>query len=105
MGDEHLDTIPKTKSDELIKSSVENLVPNPSESEDGRECDVPICDDFTTLSNLLFDADDNFSSSDNEPFSDKDIPKEIYSNPLFDEEIISIKIDLHHFDVESGLIV
>nr|GEV95053.1 reverse transcriptase domain-containing protein [Tanacetum cinerariifolium] len=29
MGDEHLDTIPVTESDELIKSCVENLVPNP----------------------------------------------------------------------------
>nr|GFB99275.1 pre-mRNA splicing Prp18-interacting factor [Tanacetum cinerariifolium] len=29
MGDEHLDTIPATKSNEFIKSSVENLVPNP----------------------------------------------------------------------------
>nr|GFC30118.1 hypothetical protein [Tanacetum cinerariifolium] len=33
MGDEHLDTVPATESDELIKSSVENLAPNPSESE------------------------------------------------------------------------
>nr|GEW08358.1 hypothetical protein [Tanacetum cinerariifolium] len=28
MGDEHLDTIPATESDEFIKSCVENLVPN-----------------------------------------------------------------------------
>nr|GFC03659.1 hypothetical protein [Tanacetum cinerariifolium] len=28
----------------------------------------------------------------------------IYSNPLFDEEIISIKIDPHHFNAESDLI-
>ncbi|GKB59488.1 hypothetical protein Tco_0915674 [Tanacetum coccineum] len=34
MGDEHISTILETKSDELIKSSVENLVPTPSESED-----------------------------------------------------------------------
>ncbi|GJR00712.1 hypothetical protein Tco_0523696 [Tanacetum coccineum] len=34
MGDEHLSTILETESDELIKSSVENLVPIPSESED-----------------------------------------------------------------------
>nr|GEV78249.1 uncharacterized mitochondrial protein AtMg00810-like [Tanacetum cinerariifolium] len=33
MGDEHFSTISKTKSDEVIKSSVENLVPIPSESE------------------------------------------------------------------------
>nr|GFA68664.1 hypothetical protein [Tanacetum cinerariifolium] len=30
MGDEHLDTIPATKSDKFIKSCVENLVPNPN---------------------------------------------------------------------------
>nr|GEU94561.1 hypothetical protein [Tanacetum cinerariifolium] len=30
MGDEHLDTIPTTESDEFIKSSVENLVQNPN---------------------------------------------------------------------------
>nr|GEU67841.1 hypothetical protein [Tanacetum cinerariifolium] len=100
MGDEHLDTISEIESDEFIKSSVENLVPNPSESEDEHECDVPVCDDFTTFSNILFDADDDFSSSDNESFSDEDIPKELYSNPLLDEEIISIKIDLHHFNAE-----
>nr|GFA01336.1 hypothetical protein [Tanacetum cinerariifolium] len=33
MGDEHLDTIQATESDEFIKSCVENRVPNPSESE------------------------------------------------------------------------
>nr|GFC90785.1 hypothetical protein [Tanacetum cinerariifolium] len=33
MGDEHLNTILVTESDEFIKFSVENLVPNPSESE------------------------------------------------------------------------
>nr|GFC67453.1 hypothetical protein [Tanacetum cinerariifolium] len=34
MGDEHLDTIPETKSNEVIKSSVEDLVPIPSEFEE-----------------------------------------------------------------------
>nr|GEY88727.1 hypothetical protein [Tanacetum cinerariifolium] len=33
MGDEHLDTISATKSDEVIKSSVEDLIPIPSEFE------------------------------------------------------------------------
>nr|GEU64653.1 hypothetical protein [Tanacetum cinerariifolium] len=105
MGDEHLDTILKKESNEFIKSSVENLVPNPSESEDlsDSECDVTSCDDFTTFSNLLFDADDDFSSSDNESFSDEDISKKIYSNPLFDEEIISMKIDPHYFNIDSLL--
>nr|GEY44090.1 hypothetical protein [Tanacetum cinerariifolium] len=36
--------------------------------------------------------------------SDEDISKKTYSNPLFDEEIISIKIDPHHFNAESDLI-
>ncbi|GJS05351.1 hypothetical protein Tco_0321859 [Tanacetum coccineum] len=108
MGNEQLSTIPKMESDELIKSSVENLVLIPSESEVfsdiDSECDVPVYDIFTTFSNLLFDADDDFSSSDDDSFSDEDVPKEIYSNPLFDEEIISTKIDPHHFNAESDLI-
>ncbi|GKD51195.1 hypothetical protein Tco_1280171, partial [Tanacetum coccineum] len=46
MGDEHLDTIPETESDEVIKSSVEDLVPIPSESEGifDNTCYVPSCD-------------------------------------------------------------
>nr|GEU32393.1 hypothetical protein [Tanacetum cinerariifolium] len=104
MGDDHLDTIPEKESDEFIKSSVENLILNPSESKDERECAVPTCDDFTTFSNILLDVDDGFSSSDDELFSDEDISKEIYSNPLFDEEIISIMIDPHHLNAKSDLI-
>ncbi|GJR76343.1 hypothetical protein Tco_0088708 [Tanacetum coccineum] len=112
MGDEHLDTIPEKESDKLIKSSVENLVPIPSESEDfsdnESECDMPVCDDFTTFSNPLFDSNDDFTSSDDESLSDEDVPMEnfkIYSNPLFDdEEIISTKIDPHSFNAESNLI-
>ncbi|GJR78781.1 hypothetical protein Tco_0149566 [Tanacetum coccineum] len=46
MGDEHLNTIPETESDEVIKSSVENLVPIPSEFEGISDdtSDVPNCD-------------------------------------------------------------
>nr|GEU53703.1 hypothetical protein [Tanacetum cinerariifolium] len=98
MWDEHLDTIPATESDEFIKSSVENLVPSPSESEDlsDSECDELSCDNFTTFSNLLFDADDNFSSSDDElllflmsspvnSLFSKQFPKELMK--LIEEEI------------------
>ncbi|GJQ89933.1 hypothetical protein Tco_0001072 [Tanacetum coccineum] len=48
MGDEHLDTIPATESDEVIKSSVENLVPILSEFEGISDdtCDVPNCDNI-----------------------------------------------------------
>nr|GEZ21843.1 hypothetical protein [Tanacetum cinerariifolium] len=102
MGDEHLNTISATESDEFIKSCVENLVPNPSESEGGNGCDLPAC--FTTFSNVLFDAEYEFDSSDDQSLSDEDFLKEIFSNPLFEEEIISTKIDPHHFDAESDLI-
>nr|GEX16836.1 hypothetical protein [Tanacetum cinerariifolium] len=102
MGDEHLDTILATKSDEFIKSCVENIVPNPSESEGENGCDVLAC--FTTFSNILFDVEYKFDSSDDQSLSDEDFPKEIFSNPLFEEEIISTKIDPHHFDAEFDLI-
>nr|GEX36845.1 hypothetical protein [Tanacetum cinerariifolium] len=99
LGDEHLNTIPATESDKFIKSSVENLVPNPSESEGESECDVPAC--FTTFSNVLYDADYDFYSSNDQSFFDEDVPERIYSNPLFDEEIIPMKIDPHPFNVDS----
>ncbi|GKA40649.1 hypothetical protein Tco_0733242 [Tanacetum coccineum] len=61
MGDEHLDTILETKSDEVIKSSVENLVSIPSEPKGISDdiCDVPICDndhfdaEFRLMNSLL----------------------------------------------------
>ncbi|GKE00468.1 hypothetical protein Tco_1388451 [Tanacetum coccineum] len=61
MGDEHLSTIPETESNKLIKSSVENLVPIPRESEGIFDdiCDVPSCDndhfdaEFGLINSLL----------------------------------------------------
>nr|GEZ90600.1 hypothetical protein [Tanacetum cinerariifolium] len=46
MGDEHLDTIPATDSDEFIESSVENLIPIPSKAKGipKNMCDVPFHD-------------------------------------------------------------
>nr|GEZ31769.1 hypothetical protein [Tanacetum cinerariifolium] len=102
MGDEHLDTVPVTESDEFIKSCVENHVPNPSESEGENGCDVPAC--FTTFSNILFDANYDFDYGDDQSFFDEDFSKKIYSNPLFDEEIIPMKNDPHPFNDESDLI-
>nr|GEY47617.1 hypothetical protein [Tanacetum cinerariifolium] len=99
MGDEHLNTILATESNEFIKSSVENLVPNPSESEGENGCDVPAC--FTTLSNILFDANYEFDSVNDQSLFDEDFPKKIFSNLLFEEEIIPIKIDQHHHNDDS----
>nr|GEW68239.1 hypothetical protein [Tanacetum cinerariifolium] len=62
---------------------------------------------FSSFINLLKKQVSKFymiMKTDNESFSDEDVPKEIYSNPLFDEEIISIKIDPHHFNIDSDLI-
>nr|GEU37059.1 hypothetical protein [Tanacetum cinerariifolium] len=112
MRNEDFNTIPKKESDEFIKSSVEDLVPNPSESEDtfksDSECVLPLGDDFSpinvfeekivTFSNPLFDSNDDFTSSDDESLSDEDVPEDnvkIYSNPLFefDDEYISSDIN------------
>ncbi|GKE03294.1 hypothetical protein Tco_1395312 [Tanacetum coccineum] len=112
MRNEELTTIPEKESDEFIKSSVEDLVPIPSESENtswsDSECDLPSCDDFSpinipggksvTFSNPLFDSNKDFTSSDNESLSDEDVPEDkvkIYSNPLFefDDEYISSNVN------------
>nr|GEX82025.1 hypothetical protein [Tanacetum cinerariifolium] len=111
--DEHLDTIPETESHEFIKSSVENLVPIPSESEDfsdiESECDMPDCDDsqttnFSMFFNPLFD---NSTSSDDESSHEEvihEISFKTYSNPFFDldEEIISSEFNpIHNKDLDS----
>nr|GEU61124.1 hypothetical protein [Tanacetum cinerariifolium] len=72
MGDEHLDTIPTTKSDEFIKSGVETLIPIPSESEGIPEhmCDVPSHDNSPPL-DVSKDQIEDFSES-NEEFSSID---------------------------------
>nr|GFD29577.1 hypothetical protein [Tanacetum cinerariifolium] len=69
MGDEHLDTILEMESDEFIKSCVENLVPNPIEPEGENGCDVLVY--FTTFSNILFDAEYKFDTSDDQSLSDE----------------------------------
>nr|GEZ40321.1 hypothetical protein [Tanacetum cinerariifolium] len=55
------------------------------------------------LNTILATESDEFINDD-QSLSDEDFPKEIFSNPLFEEEIISTKIDPHHFDAESDLI-
>nr|GEW62806.1 hypothetical protein [Tanacetum cinerariifolium] len=78
MGDEHLNTIPETESDEVIKSSVENLIPILSESEgiSNDTCDVPFCDNSPPLdvlnnhSELFSDFNDDCTSSDDDSFED-----------------------------------
>ncbi|GJY40592.1 hypothetical protein Tco_0427862 [Tanacetum coccineum] len=85
MGDEDLRTIPEKESDKVVKSSVEDLVLIPSESEDtsnnDSECGLPFCNNSVTFSNPLFDANYDFTSS-NEGVLEENV--KIYANPLFD---------------------
>ncbi|GJV18245.1 hypothetical protein Tco_1363568 [Tanacetum coccineum] len=99
MRDDNLSTIPEKESDKFIKSSVEDLVPIPRESEDtfdsDKECDLPFS---VTFSNPLFDTNDDFTSSDDESLLEEDVPEEnfkIYSKPLFEfnEKYISSDIN------------
>nr|GEW75456.1 hypothetical protein [Tanacetum cinerariifolium] len=76
MGDEHLDTIPKTESDEFIKFSVENLIPIPNESEDQFE-------DFS-------ESNDEFSSTDDDSLSIDKIDY-VEASPLV-SELVSLEV-------------
>ncbi|GJS29851.1 hypothetical protein Tco_0490471 [Tanacetum coccineum] len=103
MGDEHLSTILETESDEVTKSSVEDLVPILSESEgiSNDTCDVPFCDNSPPLDvlNDHFEIFSNFNndctSSDDDSFEDVDYIEE--SPP--DSELVSleeVKDDILH---------
>ncbi|GKD76081.1 hypothetical protein Tco_1334363 [Tanacetum coccineum] len=74
--DEDLRTIPEKESEEFIKSSVEDLVPIPRESEDtsdsDKECDLPFCSNSVTFSNPLYDSNDDFISSNDESLPEED---------------------------------
>nr|GEU60650.1 hypothetical protein [Tanacetum cinerariifolium] len=113
IGNEELSTVLEKESDEFIKSSVEDLVPIPSEFEDISRSDseyiLPSFDNFSpinipeekpvTFSNTLFDSNNDFTSSDDESLFDEDIPDDnvkIYSNSLFDfEDDDDVKLLLH----------
>nr|GEU35979.1 hypothetical protein [Tanacetum cinerariifolium] len=98
MGDEHLDTILATKSDEFIKSSVKNLVLILSESEGipDNMCDVPFHDNFLPfdVSKDQFkdfsDSNDDSTSYDDDSFSIDNIEYVEASPPYF--EIVSLKV-------------
>nr|GEV60456.1 hypothetical protein [Tanacetum cinerariifolium] len=74
MGDEHLSTILETKSNEEIKSSVEDLASIPSESEGifYDTCDVPFCNNSPSL-DVLSDHFDIFSNFNNDYTSCDDV--------------------------------
>ncbi|GJZ79732.1 hypothetical protein Tco_0644569 [Tanacetum coccineum] len=96
MGDEHLDTISATESDEVIKSSVENLVPIPSKSKGIPDsmCDVPLCNNPTSLeafkehSKTIIDSNDDSTSSDDDSYENIDY---VDASPP-DAEIVSLEV-------------
>nr|GFB15928.1 hypothetical protein [Tanacetum cinerariifolium] len=91
MGDEHLDTILATESDQLIKSGVETIIPITSESEGIPEhvCDVPSHDNSPppdVSKDTIEDLSDDDPSS-----SEEDVLETIVSKPLYEKEIIPMK--------------
>lgn len=82
MGDEHLNIIPAMESDEFNKSSVENLVPIPSESEEisNKDCE------FVENNRL-----DNHVDTNDIPFDDNRV--EIFSDSDDDDSISCGEID------------
>nr|GFC26106.1 hypothetical protein [Tanacetum cinerariifolium] len=98
MGDEHLDTIPATESDQFIKSGVEDHIPIPSESEGIPEhvCDVlshdisPPLDVSKDTIEDLSESNEEFSSTDDDSFSFDKIDYVEASPP--DSELVSSKV-------------
>nr|GEX56289.1 hypothetical protein [Tanacetum cinerariifolium] len=97
MGDEHLDTIPATKSDELVKSSVENLVPILSESEGIPDtmCDVHLVTDPIPLEakdhfEIAINSNDDYSSSDDDSLYNENI--EYVKASHHDSELVILEV-------------
>nr|GFA40167.1 hypothetical protein [Tanacetum cinerariifolium] len=98
MGDERLDTIPATESDEFIKFGVENLIPIPSESEGipKHMCDVPSHDNSLPLDvskdqfEDFSESNEEFSSTDDDSFSFDKIDYVEASPP--DSELVSSEV-------------
>nr|GEW75921.1 no apical meristem (NAM) protein [Tanacetum cinerariifolium] len=59
--------------------------------------------EFTTFSNVLFDAEYESDSSDDQSCLDEDVLEKIVSKPLFKKEIIPMKIDQHLDNAEFDL--
>ncbi|GJZ99181.1 hypothetical protein Tco_0671732 [Tanacetum coccineum] len=105
--DEHLNTIPATKSDEVIKSSVENLVQILSESEGilDKMCDVPFRDNSSPLDiskdqfEGFSDSNDDSTSIDDDSFSIDDVDY-VESSPL-DSELVSLE-EVKDFHTKDG---
>nr|GEU66158.1 hypothetical protein [Tanacetum cinerariifolium] len=93
------------KKKDCTPSSQNKFVRDHNKTTDSSQRPPQDCPKYgNTVDGLYCRHYDDFSCSDDKSYSDEDISKEIYSNHLFDEEIISIMIDPHHFNVKSDLI-
>nr|GEW96945.1 hypothetical protein [Tanacetum cinerariifolium] len=97
MGDEHLDTIPATESDEVIKSSVENLVPILSEFEGIPDtmCDMHLVNNPTLLEakdhfEIVINPNDDISSSDDDSLYNENI-EYVEASP-HNSEFVSLEV-------------
>nr|GEV09109.1 hypothetical protein [Tanacetum cinerariifolium] len=97
MGNEHLDTISATESDELIKSSVEDLVSIPSESDGIPDtmCDVHLVNNSTPLKakdhfEIVINSNDDISSSDDDSLYKENI-EYVEASP-HDSEVVSLEV-------------
>nr|GFA44676.1 hypothetical protein [Tanacetum cinerariifolium] len=97
MRDEHLDTIPATESNEVIKSSVEDLVPIPSEFKGIPDtmCDVHLVNNPTPLEakdhfEIVINSNDDISSSDDDSLYKENI-EYVEASP-YDSEVVSLEV-------------
>nr|GFA71372.1 hypothetical protein [Tanacetum cinerariifolium] len=92
MRDEHLDTIPATDSDEVIKSSVKDLVPIPSKSEALKDNPTPSSEVLTKSSSTSL----KFVLEETNTFDDSLLE---FENFCFDLEEISSGSTTTHSDI------
>nr|GFA12563.1 hypothetical protein [Tanacetum cinerariifolium] len=97
MMDEHLDTILAMESDEVIKSSVENLVPILSESKGIPDtmCDVHLVNNPTPLEakdhfEIVINSNDDYSSSNDDSLCNENI--EYVKVAPHDSELVSLEV-------------
>nr|GEW35299.1 hypothetical protein [Tanacetum cinerariifolium] len=109
IGDEHLSTIMETESDEVIKSSVENLIPIPSKFEGilDHMCDVPFSDknhfdfEYDLIESLLTRDTSNVYSPKIDSFLEEFAGELAHIDPILsgiDETDSDPKDDIHFIE-------
>nr|GEZ17469.1 hypothetical protein [Tanacetum cinerariifolium] len=91
---EQVDTISETESDKFIKSSVENLVPIPSDDDESSHEEVIHEISFKTYSNPLIDLDEEIISIEFNPIHNEDLDSTL-ENDRFDTDSFLLKSSLN----------